>query len=141
MMEINQYIKMKWFLVHFFLRFLKYLYISFKNAHHFYESIQDILVFFVRFVFLWVQLFSSKRHIPFNILYTNGSHGIKPTAVLKLYSSSPGPSFNPFYNLQWIKLDKERKNLSLMHTKTFNTFIKNGFNPVLASIPRLPHII
>ena len=25
-----------------------------------------------------------------------------------------------------------------MHTKTNNTILKNGFNPVLGSIPRLP---
>ena len=28
-----------------------------------------------------------------------------------------------------------------MHTKTFNAVVKNGFNPVLGSIPRLPFFI
>ena len=27
-----------------------------------------------------------------------------------------------------------------MHTKTFKAIFKNGFNPVLGSIPRLPDI-
>ena len=49
--EINQYIKIKRFLVKFFLRFLKFIDISFKNAQRFYESIQDIfeLIFWCPF--------------------------------------------------------------------------------------------
>ena len=53
-----------------------------------------------------------------------------------------GGGFYFYYNLQFIKIDKEKKNMrekiSLIHTKKSNAIFKNGFNPVLVSIPRLP---
>ena len=57
-----------------------------------------------------------------------GSHGIELT-FLKLYSWSLGAGF---YNLQWLKLDKERKNERRIRIqKISNVVFKNGFNPVL----------
>ena len=43
--------------------------------------------------------------------------------------------------MYWIRQRKKKckKTTKFMHTKRFNTlFYKNGFNPVLGSIPRLP---
>ena len=44
-----------------------------------------------------------------------------------------GDRFYTYQSLQCIKIDKER------NAKEFNTIFKNGFNPVLGSIPRLPN--
>jgi hypothetical protein len=55
-----------------------------------------------------------------------------------------GAGFYSYYNLQCIKLDKEKKILEkktgLCIQKTFNAVFKSGFNPVLGSIPRLPYL-
>ena len=72
-------------------------------------------------------------------------NGIEPT-LLKLDSWSPGAGFIPIINIKCIKLDKGKKKLRekkkvFCIQKTFNTFFKNGFNPVLGSIPCLPQII
>ena len=67
-------------------------------------------------------------------------NGIEPT-FLNLDSWSPGAGFIPIITSNVYKLDKgknnSRKKISFMHTKTFNAVFKNGFNPVLGSIPRL----
>ena len=62
-------------------------------------------------------------------------------------SDSYGASFIPIltYNA-CIKYDKERRNLIEEKTvlriqKRFNAILKNGFNPVLGSIPRLPLLL
>ena len=70
-----------------------------------------------------------------------GSHGIEPTRDLTHFLKigfvvAMGGGF-----LQCIKLHKKRKNvkeISFMHNKTFTTIFKNGLNPVLGSILRLP---
>ena len=53
-----------------------------------------------------------------------------------------GGGFYSYYKLQCIKLDKEKKfkkkKSVLCIQKTFNAVFKNGFSPVLGSIPRLP---
>ena len=68
--------------------------------------------------------------------------GNEPT-FLKLDSWSPGAGFIPIITTQCIKLNKEKRILEEKKTvlciqKTFNAVFKNGFNPVLGSIPRLP---
>ena len=56
--------------------------------------------------------------------------GIEPI-FLKFYSN---------YNLQCIKLDKERKAEGGGKVLWIQKYFKNGFNPVFGSIPRLPFI-
>ena len=75
-----------------------------------------------------------------------GSHGIEPkrdwTHFLKIGFVVAGSGFYSYYNLQCIKLDKENriqeKKSFLCKQKTFNALFKNGFDPVLGSIPRIP---
>ena len=70
-------------------------------------------------------------------------NGIEPT-FLKLDSWSPGAGLIPIITsniLNLIKKKEFKKKNSFMHTKTFNAVFKNGFNPVLGSITRLPPII
>ena len=76
----------------------------------------------------------------------NGSLSIAPTRdcthILKIGFVVAGGGFYSYYNLQCIKLYKEnrikeKKSVSCIQ-KTFNAVFKNGFNPVLGSIPRLP---
>jgi hypothetical protein len=68
-------------------------------------------------------------------------NGIEPT-FLKFDSWSLGAFFS-YFNLQCIKLDKEKrikeKKSVVCIQKIFNAVFKNGFNPVLGSIPRLPY--
>ena len=66
-------------------------------------------------------------------------HGIEPT-FLKLDSDCWWWVFPSYYILQCIILDQERKKAcakSFMHTKKIIAIFKNGFNPVLGSIPCL----
>ena len=68
--------------------------------------------------------------------YTKGGvHGIDPTFLNLDWFVVAGGRLYFNYNLQSIKLDKERKNL--WRKKSF-MFTKNGFNPDLSSIPCLP---
>ena len=71
-----------------------------------------------------------------------GSHGIEPkrdwTHFLKIVFVIAGGGFYSYYNHICIKLDKGKKKSVLCIQKTFNAVFKNGFNPVLGSIPRLP---
>ena len=67
---------------------------------------------------------------------------IEPT-LLKLDSWSPRAGFIFYYNLECIKLDKEKKILGgkksvLCIQKSFNAVFQDWFNPVLGLIPRLP---
>jgi hypothetical protein len=67
-------------------------------------------------------------------------HGIAPT-FLKLDSWSPEAGSIPIitYNVSnWIKKERMQEKNSFINTKTFIEILKNGFNPVLGSIPRLP---
>ena len=68
---------------------------------------------------------------------------IEPT-FLKIDFVVAGSGFNSYYYLQCIELDekrkKERKTLSFMHAKNILRIFKNGFNPVLGLILRLPKI-
>ena len=81
-------------------------------------------------------------------MFFYGTHGIEPkrdwTHFLKIGFVFAGGGFYSYYNLQCIKLDKEKriqeKKISFMHTKKFIAVFKNGFNPVLGSIPRLPYV-
>ena len=59
-------------------------------------------------------------------------HGIEPT-FLKLDSWSLGAGFIPI-----ITSNSMKKKIKFMHTKRFNTFSKNVYNPVLGSNPRIP---
>ena len=69
-----------------------------------------------------------------------GSLGIAPT-FLKLESGSPGVGFIHYIH-QGNKSDKERKierrKLSFIHTKRFNTFFKRWGQLRRGAIPRLP---
>ena len=73
------------------------------------------------------------------VLNTNG---IEPT-FLKIGFAVAGGGLYSYYNHQCIKLYKEKriqeKKSVLCLQKTFNAVLKNGFNPVLGSILRLPN--
>ena len=63
-------------------------------------------------------------------------------SFLKLDSLSPGAGFNRIITSNILNYTKKKriqeKKPVLYIQKTFNTIFKNGFNPVLGSIPRLP---
>ena len=63
-------------------------------------------------------------------------NGIEPTFLI-LDSRSPGAGFIPI-KLYREKRIQEKKKTVLCIQKTFNAVFKNGFNPFLGSIPRLP---
>ena len=92
--------------------------------------------------------------IPVNPYHTlkgrkiEGSHGIEPiwdrTHFLKIRLVVAWGGFYSYYNLQCIRLDKERKKYEKKFfciQKTFNAIFYNGFNPVLGSIPSLPNML
>ena len=67
-------------------------------------------------------------------------HGIEPT-FLKFYWWSSGAGFIPIINsnvLNYIKKERMYQKKALYIQKTFYAIFKDGFNPVLGSIPRLP---
>ena len=118
------------------------------DNHHFYSSgLREMFTLKLLFQMRIEYNFHLETYFPIPWIFISfpafvfrGSHGIELT-FLKLDSWSPGAGFS-FYNLKCIKIDRERKNvrkkISFMHTKTFNAAFKNGFNPMLGSIPRLP---
>ena len=59
-------------------------------------------------------------------------NGIEPT-FLKLDSRSPGAGFIPIINSNVFNFNQFYE-----YKKTFNAVFKEGFSPVLGSIPRLP---
>ena len=80
-------------------------------------------------------------NVPFNRVPTVlNSHGIKPT-FLKFDWWWPGADFIPIiYSnvLNYIKKERMYKKKALYIQKTFYAIFKDGFNPVLGSIPRPP---
>ena len=74
------------------------------------------------------------------------SHGIEPkrdrTHFLKIKFVVAGGWFYYYYKLQCIELDKERKNARSKNKfsayRKIKHILKNWFNPVLGSIPRVP---
>ena len=76
----------------------------------------------------------------------SGSYDIEPTQdwthFLKIVFGIAGGGFYSYYNLQCIKLYKRKKKFKKCNKfyayKKYLMFFKNGFNPVLGTIPRLP---
>ena len=89
-------------------------------------------------------MFFIKRFVKVKLLQIinfEGSHGIEPT-LSNLICDLIQRQFYSYYNLQCIKIDKERKNVrkkkSFMQKHLTQFFKMGSIDLVLSSIPRLP---